>query len=80
VVVGKVLHVGLLLLLPAALHGLWRAVTAAAAYSVSLSLLLALMFFVSHNVSRQGGQAEGTSWLVPGWVLGAVGRPEPRSR
>ncbi|KAF8057774.1 acyl-lipid (7-3)-desaturase [Scenedesmus sp. PABB004] len=62
VVVGKLVHYALLLLLPALLHGPTAALAGAVGYSVSLSILLALMFFVSHNVAENkpglpGGEA-----------------------
>jgi hypothetical protein len=53
IVLGKVLHYALLLLLPYAAHGSAAAVAAGAAgYSITLSIILATVFFVSHNVPQ----------------------------
>jgi hypothetical protein len=50
VLLGKVAHYSLLLAVPALLHGLPAALTGAAGYSISLSIVLAVVFFVSHNM------------------------------
>jgi fatty acid desaturase (delta-4 desaturase) len=50
VLLGKAAHYSLLLVVPTLLHGWKAALVGAAAYSTSLSILLAMMFFVSHNV------------------------------
>lgn len=47
---GKVVHFSLLLLVPSMLHGFSATLFGAACYSVSLSIVLAVVFFVSHNV------------------------------
>lgn len=49
-VVGKLLHYSLLLVIPTLLHSFGASLAGAAGYSISLSILLALVFFVSHNV------------------------------
>jgi hypothetical protein len=69
VLVGKLCHYGLLLGLPALLHGWPAALAGAAGYSINLSILLALMFFVSHNVpENKPGTAKGEEtqkvWLI----------------
>jgi hypothetical protein len=50
VLLGKAAHYALLLAVPTLLHGLPAAVAGAAGYSVSLSIVLAVVFFVSHNM------------------------------
>jgi fatty acid desaturase (delta-4 desaturase) len=50
VLLGKVAHYSLIAVIPTLLHGWRAALVGAAAYSTSLSILLAMMFFVSHNV------------------------------
>lgn len=47
---GKALHFLLLLLLPRAAHGSLAALLGAAGYSTTMSIILATVFFVSHNV------------------------------
>lgn len=49
-VVGKLAHYSLLLALPWALHGPAAALTGAAAYVFTQSIVLAATFAVSHNV------------------------------
>lgn len=48
--VGKVLHVIVLLGLPGVLHGWQAAAAGLAGYHIALSLLLSTVFVVSHNV------------------------------
>lgn len=50
VLLGKAAHYSLIAVIPTLLHGWRAALVGAAAYSTSLSILLAMMFFVSHNV------------------------------
>lgn len=49
-VLGKAIHYSLLLAVPYALHGPAAALAGAAGYSITLSIILAMVFFVSHNV------------------------------
>jgi fatty acid desaturase (delta-4 desaturase) len=58
-VAGKLLHYSLLLALPTAAHGLRAALLGAAGYSISLSIILAVVFFVSHNVPESKPLPEG---------------------
>lgn len=50
VLLGKAAHYALLLAVPALLHGIPAALAGAAGYSISLSIVLAVVFFVSHNM------------------------------
>jgi uncharacterized membrane protein len=50
VLLGKGAHYALLLAVPTLLHGLPAAFAGAAGYSISLSIVLAVVFFVSHNM------------------------------
>ena len=59
VIVGKLLHYTLLLVVPSLLHSPQAALIGAAGYSVSLSIMLAMMFFVSHNVPESKPLPEG---------------------
>lgn len=61
VVVGKLLHYFLLLVIPWLVYGPAVALTGAVTYSISLSIVLALMFFVSHNVPENKPLAPGMS-------------------
>lgn len=62
VILGKLAHYGLLLGLPWALHGGEAALTGAAAYSVTQSIVLAATFAVSHNVPEAKPLDEGEGW------------------
>lgn len=59
VILGKVAHYTLLLVVPGLRTGWVAALLGAAGYSTSLSILLALMFFVSHNVPGSKPLEEG---------------------
>jgi fatty acid desaturase (delta-4 desaturase) len=59
-VAGKALHYALLLVLPWALHGAGAALAGAAGYSTTLSIILAVVFFVSHNVPESKPLPAGT--------------------
>jgi hypothetical protein len=59
VLLGKCIHYALLLAVPALLHGLPAAVAGAAGYSVSLSIVLAVVFFVSHNMPENKPNLSG---------------------
>jgi hypothetical protein len=50
VVLGKLVHYGLLLAVPWALHGPGAALTGLIAYSITQSVVLSATFAVSHNV------------------------------
>jgi hypothetical protein len=57
-------HYALLLVLPWALHGPAATLLGAAGYSTTLSIILAMVFFVSHNVPQSkplpaGGDTKG---------------------
>jgi hypothetical protein len=83
VLIGKAAHYGLLLAVPALLHGLPAALAGAAGYSVSLSIVLAVVFFVSHNMpenkpnlsgadeTKKVRPAQGCLQHVFAWVLAA---------
>ncbi|KIZ05268.1 inoleoyl-CoA desaturase [Monoraphidium neglectum] len=63
-VLGKAVHYALLLVLPWALHGPAATLLGAAGYSTTLSIILAMVFFVSHNVPQSkplpaGGDTKG---------------------
>lgn len=49
---GKAIHYTLLLGVPTYLHGLRSALIGACGYSLALSIILAVVFFVSHNVAQ----------------------------
>lgn len=49
---GKVIHYVLVLVVPWVLHGPWATLAGAAGYSTTLSIILAMVFFVSHNVPQ----------------------------
>jgi len=48
--VGKALHYSLVFLAPYYLHGPFAMLAGAAGYSTTMSIILAVVFFVSHNV------------------------------
>eukprot|EP00878_Enallax_costatus_P021083 GHUV01022305.1.p1 GENE.GHUV01022305.1~~GHUV01022305.1.p1 ORF type:complete len:517 (+),score=135.46 GHUV01022305.1:3007-4557(+) len=59
VIVGKFAHYGLLLGLPALLHGPAAALIGTAAYTLAQSIVLSTTFAVSHNVSESKPLEEG---------------------
>lgn len=59
VVAGKLAHYGLLLGLPALLHGPVAALVGTAAYTVAQSIVLSTTFAVSHNVPESKPLEEG---------------------
>ena len=63
ILLGKALHYSLLLLLPIAARGgaAAPALLGAAGYSTSLSIVLAMVFFVSHNVPESKPNGDGSA-------------------
>lgn len=72
VIAGKLAHYGLLLGLPAFLHGPTAALIGTAAYTLAQSVVLSTTFAVSHNVPESKPLEEGPAQV--GWLKTLLGK------